>query len=222
MHTGLREFKALCWICHDCNPSVTKLKTETTLLESCQQHVSLSFCEKALLVRFISRGALGKRCFRNCFWYVCLGPMAAVVGSRVNNWCSSTELGGAWQMILTDSQHYIIIRFRPCIALKRDDRVGQKSKKVSLFSHWSEVRSWRRLMPSKSSISHCLNYSQARHPVSTPLVILPVSDLERAVSPVFPPSLTHMHLLSLSDRKELFPLQSFFSWHCALIRLVGE
>lgn len=62
-------------------------------------------------------------------------------------------------------------------------------------------------MPSKSSISYCLNYSQARHLVSTPLVIVPVNDLERAVSSVSPPSLTHMHLLSLSDRKEHFLLQ---------------
>lgn len=66
-------------------------------------------------------------------------------------------------------------------------------------------------MPSKSSISYCLNYSQACHPISTPLMIIPVNDLERAVSSVSPPSLTHMQLLSLSDRKKLFPLQSFFS-----------
>lgn len=93
MHTSLREFKALGRICHDYN-HVTKLKTET-VLESCQQHMSLSFCEKALLVRFISRGAHGKRCFGNHFWYLCLGLMTAVVGSRVNNWCSGTELCGA-------------------------------------------------------------------------------------------------------------------------------
>lgn len=38
MHTNSREFEALGWIYHDCNPSVTKLKTETELLESCQYY----------------------------------------------------------------------------------------------------------------------------------------------------------------------------------------
>lgn len=51
-------------------------------------------------------------------------------------------------------------------------------------------------MPSKSSISYGLNYSQACHPISTPLVIIPVNDLERAVSSVSPPSLTHASTIS--------------------------
>lgn len=52
-------------------------------------------------------------------------------------------------------------------------------------------------MPSKSSISYCLNYSQARHLVSTPLVIVPVNDLERAVSCF--PSITHTYASTISQ-----------------------